>query len=307
MAQNTRAARRKAEAARLELITSYEEWLLSIFHNSVEFENLPEDLPKRYLIKELLNHGKIAHDHFTDLWLPANAVDVLTVYGVPSEYELWGYNGYIVRRKAEEVDILRLNDLEAPLSPYIRSQAETLAEFDLAIAQNLEACKTMTLCEFEDEGQLLSVVNLAEARRIGASIAFTRKRNMQGCETKTLSTGAQYLVRDMQEARKNILNETLARLGVSTANTDKRETVQAAEVVGAQGMALDALYTFIDTFNHDAEVAGLSIRARANTSVVELLNIDKETGEVLGDPANNNDLGAQGGKLGDDKVVEMET
>lgn len=307
MAESTRAARRKAERARLDLVTEYENWLISIFHNSVEFDNLPADLPKRYLIRVLLNHGRIAHDHETDLWLPCNACDTLSAYGLPVEYELWGYNGHIVRRSWEAVDVLRLNDIEAPLAPYIRQQSERLAEYDLAIAQNLEACKTMTLVEFIDEGQLLSVVNLAESRRIGASAAYVRKKNMQGIETKTMSTGAQFLVRDMQEARRNVLNETLARLGVSTANTDKREIVQAAEVVGAQGMALDALFTFIDTFNHDAEVAGLAIRAKANTSVVELLNIDKETGEVEGEPANNSDLGAQGKKLGADKVAEMES
>ena len=305
MAQNTRAARRKAEAARLELVASYEEWLLSIFHNSVEFENLPDDLPKRYLLKTLLSKGKIVHDPETELWLPANSIDDLTAYGLPRAYELYGYDGMILRRDADKVDVLRLNDLEAPLAPYITQQAERLADFDLAILQNLDACKTMTYVEFQDEGQLLSVINASEARRIGASVAYVRKQNMQGVETKSMSTGATFLVREMQDARKNILNETLARLGVSTANTDKRETVQAAEVVGAQGMALDALYTFIDTFNYDASVAGLSIRARANTSVVELLNIDKVTGEALGDPANNNDLGAQGGKLSD-KYTDME-
>lgn len=301
MAQNTRANRRKAESDRLGLINEYEKWLLSIFHNSVEIENLPPDLPKRYLLKELIERGKIAHDHETDLWLPANACDVLSVYGLPVEYELWGYDGYIVRRAASDVDVLRLNDLEAPLAPYIQQQAERLADFDLAIAQNLDACKTMTLVEFADEGQLLSVVNVAEARRIGASVAYVRKKNMQGVETKSMNTGATYLVRDMQEARRAILNETLARLGVTTANTDKREQVQSAEVVGAQGLALDALFTFVDTFNHDAEVAGLAIRARANTSVVDLLHIDKETGEAL-TQENNIDLGAQGQKLGADQI-----
>lgn len=307
MAESTRAARRKADRARLDLVTEYENWLVSIFHNSVEFDNLPADLPKRYLIGVLLNYGRIAHDHETDLWLPCNACDIMSAYGLPVEYELWGFNGSLVRRSWEAVDVLRLNDIEAPLAPYIRQQAERLADYDLAIAQNLEACKTMTLMEFVDEGQLLSVVNLAESRRIGASIAYIRKKNMQGIETKAMSTGAQFLVRDMQEARRNVLNETLARLGVSTANTDKREIVQAAEVVGAQGMALDALFTFIDTFNHDAEVAGLAIRAKANTSVVELLNIDKETGEVEGEPADNSDLGAQGDKLGAAKITEMES
>lgn len=306
MAQNTRAARRKAEAARLELITTYEEWLLSIFHNSVTFSNLPDDLPKRYLVKTLLTKGMIAYDHETDLWLPANPVDILSAYGLPVEYELYGYDGLLIRRNWYEVDILRLNDLEAPLAPYIAQQAERLADFDLAIAQNLEACKTMTYVEFQDEGQLLSVVNASEARRVGASVAYVRKQNMQGVETKCMSSGATFLVREMQDARKNILNETLARLGVSTANTDKRETVQAAEVVGAQGMALDALFTFVNTFNHDAAVAGLAIRANANTSVVDLLNIDARTGKVEGDEgADNSDLGAQGGKLSD-KYTDME-
>ena len=50
--------------------------------------------------------------------------------------------------------------------------------------------------------------------------------------------------------------------------------------MASQGVALDALYTFVDTFNYDAECGGLSIRARANTSVVDLLGIDPTTGAI---------------------------
>ena len=58
-------------------------------------------------------------------------------------------------------------------------------------------------------------------------------------------------------------------MGISTSNTDKAERVQSIEVTASQGKAIEHISTLIDTFNHDAEIGGLSIRLKANTSLIE--------------------------------------
>ena len=111
-----------------------------LFHNSVLVDDLPEDLPKRYLLRVLKNRGAIAYDKKTKLFLPFSRTGI-DVYGLPKQYILIGYNGLVLTRNADEVIILRANDLEYSLEQYIENQVKKLVEYDLAIEQNLEAIK----------------------------------------------------------------------------------------------------------------------------------------------------------------------
>lgn len=281
MAINSRTARRDAEKKRKEYENNYFEELVSLFHNAVEIENLPHDLPKRYLLRVLLSKGGIAKDKITGLYLPfvERGIDV---YGLPQDYELIGYNGFVVSRKPEEVVILRANDRKFPLEEYLWQQVKKIVDYDLAIEQNLDAVKTMTIAEVSDEKQILSLINENESRRIGSTIIFKNKNTMQGAELKVLSTGAQFIVDKLLQCRKEVLNETLSRIGINVANIDKRERVQDAEIRASQGYALDSLSTLIDTFNHDAKIGGEKMRMKGKTSLYTLneLDIKKKEEEI---------------------------
>ena len=72
--------------------------------NAVEFENLG-DTPKRYIMRTLINYGAIAYDKETKLFLRFVPIGY-DIYGLPEEYQLYGYNGYTITRKPDEVVIL---------------------------------------------------------------------------------------------------------------------------------------------------------------------------------------------------------
>ena len=277
----TRQEVRAALAKRKAYEDDYRSLFSMLFHNSVLVESLPEDLPKRYLLRVLKNKGAIAYDKTTKLFLPFTRIGI-DVYGLPKEYDLIGYNGLVLRRTAEEVVILRANDLEYSLEHYINSQVRKIVDYDLAIEQNLEAIKTMTIAEVADQSQLLSLENLTNARKIGSTLVFVNKKSLTGSEMKTQSTGAQYLIDKLRQDRKECMNETLSTIGINVANVDKRERVQDAEIRASQGFALDCISTLVDTFNHDAEIGGLKIRLKANTSLVKLseLDIRKKEAEI---------------------------
>ena len=93
---------------------------------------------------------------------------------------------------------------------------------------------------------------------------------MQGSKLSCTNTGAQYLIDKLQEARQRVINETLARLGVASANTEKRERVQSTEVNASLGYAVDSVAVEVDTFNYDAEQGGLDIRMKTNTSAIKM-------------------------------------
>lgn len=287
MAINTRQARKEAEHKRLHYFDNYMARLCFLFNNAVEIENLPNELPKRYLLRVLRNKGAIAFDKETQLFLPfvEKGIDV---YGLPLEYTLIGFNGYTVSRKPEEVVILRANDLRFPIVEYFEQQVEKLVDLDMAIEQNLDAIKTMTIAEVNDESSLLSLTNEYQARRVGATIVYKNKNSMQGSEIKVSSTGAEFLIDKLLEARRNVLNETLSTIGINVANVDKKERVQGEEIRASQGYALDSLQTLIDTFNYDAELGGLKIRLKGKTSLYVQNELDKmqQVKEMKGENTN---------------------
>lgn len=268
MATNTRQARKDAERLRQDLYNIYDNWFRSLFSNSVVVDNLPLELPKRYLLKTLYEQGRIGYDKQTNLFLPCTGVGV-DAYGLSTAYNLVGYNGLVLHRQADEVDILRINDTASGLMPFVDLQINKIVEFDVTIRQNLDAVKTMTIAEVADRATLLSMANIAESRQIGATIAFVNKSANLGNNIATQPTGAQFLVDKLQQARVEVINEVLQYLGTSVANTEKRERVQTAEVNASQGLAVDCISVMIDTFNHDAEIAGLDLRLRANTSLMK--------------------------------------
>lgn len=267
MATNTRTSRKEAQRKRKIYFDSYFGRFIALFHNSVVIEN-EDKLPKRYLLRVLRQRGRIAYDKQTQLYLPC--VDIgIDVYGLPTTYQLIGYDGFTVQRKPDEVVILRANDISLPIEIYLTQQIEKIINFDMAIEQNLEAIKTMTIAEVKDQASLLSLANEYENRRLGATVVFKQKTSTPDNEIKVQSTGATYLIDKLLEARKEIINETLSSIGISVANTDKKERVQSMEVIASQGFALDSLNTLVETFNYDAEQGGIPIRLRGNTSLLK--------------------------------------
>lgn len=280
---NTRAARREAEFKRNQEKQFYMNQFLSMAHNSVSFDNLDDDVPKRYLLGTLFKSGSIAYDKQTKLWLRAIGKGI-DVYGLPRTWQLFGANGFTVERKPDEIVVCRLNDLSAPLVPFLELQSEKLIDIDSALAQNLDSIRTMTIAEVTDETQMLSLVNEYESRRLGATVVYKNKNAaMPGDNAfKVQPTGAQYLVDKLSEYRSKVFDETLARIGTISTNTDKRARVQGLEIQSAQGYALDSLYVMCDTFNYDAELGGLSIRMKPNTSLQEII-LTEESAAAMND------------------------
>lgn len=276
-ASNSRQALREAERKKEKLINDRLSLFTSLFHNSVKIVG-DTTVPKRYLLRSLLHKGGIAYDKQTQLYL-RYVGSMIDVYGLYSQYTLYGYNGVSFVRNAEDVVILRANDQEYPLISFLRNQVEKIVNIEMAIDQNLEAIKTMSIAECTDDTFLTSA-NYVESRRIGATIFYRNKNYTPGDSViKVDSTGAQYLVDKLFEARQKLINETLSALSISTANTDKRERVQSAEILASEGFAIEMGKTLIDTFNYDAKVGGIPIRLESNSELQFENKIDNKIKE----------------------------
>lgn len=269
---STKQEIREAERYLRNRENMYCQYFLNLAHNSITIEGLPNDVPKRYFLRVLFKEGKIGH--YNGVYLPASGVGV-DIYGLPTEYVLVGYNGVTYTASKDDVGILRINDLSYPLYPFIKAQSKVLAEIDSAILQNLNAVKTMRVFECKDQSVLLSLQNAWKAIKVGALCAFSTKGMFED-SVKVHETGAEYLCDKFSELKKEVMDETLTRIGVMTANTNKRERVQSAEVNATVGVTIDNVYIMIDTFNYDAKVAGLPLRMKLNSVTEEYYELSKE-------------------------------
>lgn len=274
-ASNTREARREAQRTRDRVFNNWNTLFRSLYHNSVNIIG-DEAVPKRYLLRTLINKGGIAYDLKTGLYLRYVGTGI-DVYGLFDHYTLYGMNGITLNRSADEVVILRANDYCYPMDFFFDDQCTRITDLDMAIRQNLEAIKTMTIAETTDDS-FLTNANLIESRRVGATVFYRNKTSYQNV-LKIDSTGAQYLVDKLMEARQQVINETLSALAISTANIDKRERVQTAEIEASNGFAIEMGKTLIDTFNHDAENGGIPIRLERNTELLFENEIDNKIKE----------------------------
>lgn len=284
----------EAESRSRDYFQNYVDRFVNFFHNSVKVEtNTFKNLPKRYLLKTLLTKGAIAHDKETNLFLPfvASGIDI---YGLPEKYSLIGYNGYTKLRSKDEVNILRANDIQTPLIVYLMQQAHKLEDLDMAIEQNLDAVKTMSIVEVPDKATMLSFSNLDGARRLGASVVYVNKGSQIQANTSCMQTGAEYLVDKLMEAKREIMNETFQTLGIGTINTYKKERIQSAEVIASNYYTIDSIHTLIDTFNYDSDFAGLDIKLASNTIVPSLEEMEESNGEM--------DLNEQGEEIDNDTL-----
>lgn len=280
MGRNTRATVREAAIYKEKIQSDYYQRLVALAHNSVSLITKYE-LPKRYLLRVLFGRGFIAFDKQTELFLPANGY-MLNAYGLPKLYTLVSYTGMVLQRKADEVVILRASDNVHPIRDTLKLYASRLAEIEMSIHTNLINTRTTGIIEVDDESQLLTLSNIEEGRRIGASVVYVNKAlGVTGGAISSLPLHHEYVSNELQELKYNIWQEALSYIGVGSINRDKRERVQNSEVNASQFYARDALSVLVDTFNYDAEYGNLDIRLAPNTAIFESDQNDAENNIVL--------------------------
>ena len=88
---------------------------------------------------------------------------------------------------------------------------------------------------------------------------------MKGVQTET-----PYMVDKFVTYRDQERDRLLNKLGIMSANINKRERVQVGEVNATVGQCMDYIYLLIDTFNKQMETYGLPFEMVLNESLEEL-------------------------------------
>ena len=237
-----------------------------------------------FLKRGLFENGSMGYDKITKKWYYVYGLG-LNDDGDPTELCFVTANGKTFTRPAYydnkddgayKVDALPIN---MSMSQMIKATTDFMINCEMAMAQNLEACKTPYIVVCKNENLRLSFETALQQKQTGQAVVVVSEELGDGL--KAVDIGVTYLVDRFAEARDTERDTLLTKLGILTANIDKKERVQSAEVNATLGQASDYIYMLIDNFNKQCDSYGLPYKMIFNGSMEEIyLNDNDGDGDI---------------------------
>ena len=254
-----------------------------------------ETLPfvvENFVKRALFENGAAGYDKITKQWYFVYG-EGLDDYGKPTQLVLVTANGKAFMRKAYydkdedgAYEVLGLPIPNLTIGAIIQETTDFMQNCDVAMRQNLEACKTPYIVVCRDENLRLSFDTALQQKQLGQAAIVVSEELGDGL--KAISVNTPYLVDKFEQARDAERDTLLNKLGILTSNVNKRERVQSAEVNATLGQATDYIYLLIDTFNKQCETYALPFEMVFNGSMEEIyLN---NGGEPKTNPADKTDV-----------------
>lgn len=239
---------------------------------------------ERFIKNALFDGGAVGYDKVTDKWFYCYGEGVNEI-GNPVYLVMVNAKGYSFTKKAsyedEEDGAYKINALpisSLTMRDLISEATDFMTACDVAMRQNLEACKTPYIVVCKDENMRLSFETAIKQKQDGQAVVVVSEDLGEGL--KSVSIGVEFLVDKFAEVRNLERDTLLNKIGIMTANIDKKERVQATEVNATLGKTTDYIYLLIDTFNKQCETYGIDAEMVLNASLEEIyLDEDEEVTE----------------------------
>lgn len=227
-----------------------------------------------FVKRALFENGFAGYDKITKQFYYVYG-EGLDEYGLPTQLVFVTANGIAFTRKAcydkDEDGAYIIYGLPIPnltMGAIIHETTQFMLNCDIAMRQNLEACKTPYIVVCRDDNLRLSFEQAIAQKESGQAALVVSSELGDGLKAIDIATN--YLVDKFREARDAERDEMLNKFGILTSNSDKRERVQSAEVNATLGQASDYVYLLIDTFNKQAETYDLPYEMEFNGSMEEI-------------------------------------
>ena len=253
-----------------------------------------ETLPfvvETFVKRALFENGAAGYDKITKQWYYVYG-EGLDDYGKPTQLVLVTANGKAFSRKAYygkdedgAYEVLGLPIPNLTIGAVIQETTDFMQNCDVAMRQNLEACKTPYIVVCREENLRHSFDAALQQKQLGQAAIVVSEELGDGL--KAISVNTPYLVDKFEEARDAERDTLLNKLGILTSNVNKRERVQSAEVNATLGQASDYIYLLIDTFNKQCESYAIPCEMQFNGSMEEIY-LDGE--EPKTNPADDTDV-----------------
>ena len=236
------------------------------------------------LIKDcLIENGCVGYDKLTDEWTNVYG-EGIDRKGNPTLLNFVFKNGVSYQRKAyydnqpDGAYVIKATPTQMAIGMVIAESCKQMANTEIAIAQNLEAIKTPFVAIAKTKDIQLSLEHAIEEKKEGKPAIIVDSD--LGEALKGVDFNVEYIVDKLVTYQTHVRDLLLNKLGIMSANTDKRERVQVGEVNATVGQCVDYIYLLIDTFNKQCESYGIDKRMELNGALEELYAVDTSMNEI---------------------------
>ncbi len=243
---------------------------VSIFHkDGKQFDYRVEKKIKTLLIET----NKVGYDRLVNKWTEAYGTGKLDDLGYWTWVNFIFPNGTSYRRQASYAPkdngayIVEALPYDFTLAKMIKNACAFIANCDIAIVQNINAIKTPYIIACKNDNIKLSIEHAIEDKENGKPVLVVS--NELGEAVKPNDIKVEYVAKDIDELKQKRIDQLINKLGIMSANINKKERVQVGEVNATLGQCLDYIYLMIDTFNKQCETYGIDAVMIENTSLNE--------------------------------------
>lgn len=250
----------------------YEEYK-ALLMNAVKISYLPAHI-ERFVKSCMIENNQVGFDSLTrrwaiafgeginEYWQPTTITFVFpnnkNSYQRPAYYEPAENGAYLIQALPTDTSFYDI----------ISRTTNEMSECDISIEQNLKAIRTPFVAIVKDENTRLSLLSAIEQKEEGKPAVVTSADIAEGLKGVAFETP--YIVDKVEQYRSIIRDRLLNKIGIMSANINKRERVQVGEVNATVGQCVDYIYLWIDNFNAQMEEYGLPYRMELNGALEEL-------------------------------------
>lgn len=254
---------------------------------------------EHYVKYGLFDGGAMGYDKVAKKWASCYGEGLneqgnpTTLIFVTANGKTWTRDAYYEDKEDGAYLVKALPNATMTMSSLIKETTDFMTNCDVAMRQNLEACKTPFIVVCKDEDLRLSIEQAIQQKQQGQAVLVVSEQLGDGL--KSIDIGVNYLCDKFKEIRDEERNTLLNKIGIMTNSIEKRERVQSAEVNATIGQATDYIYLLIDTFNKQCETYGLDFEMVLNGSLEEIYVDANGDGQVdeTADNLRDDEEGAQ--------------
>lgn len=260
----------------------YEEYK-ALLMNAVKITLLPAHI-ERFVKSCMIENNQVGFDSITRRWAIAYGEGV-NEYWLPTTITFFFPNNKNSYQRSAFYEpatngayLIHALPTDTSFAAIIRATTDEMRECDVSIRQNLKATRTPFIAVVKDEDTRLSLLAAIEQKEDGKPAIIASADVFDGLKGVAFDTP--YIVDKVEQYRTIIRDRLLNKLGIMSANINKRERVQVGEVNATVGQCVDYIYLWIDTFNKQMEDYGLPYRMQLNGALEELYTEgDEENGD----------------------------
>ena len=202
--------------------------------NRFSWENLPVGLTSEQMEFLLIRHGQLMcfnDKMYGTLILPCFGTSDINVYGLPTQYNVYGENGkYNEYISVDDGVIIRNNPLGTSDFPTLEIFAKRIDDVEMTQDVNLfQQCIPKLV--LGDEDSKLTMKNLIDQIKKYKFAIFGKKSLVNNITTSdVLDTSSPYILDKLQQQKTDLKNELLTYLGINNNNNVKKERMIVDEV-----------------------------------------------------------------------------